>query len=518
MSLTIAGRVLAASLDTRTITGLLLPYGETGNTNVGRITAAAGSVTIPADASAVVLNIEHDGTRPVGRGRSFVETERGLEATFHVAATRAGDDVLEEAAEGLRSALSVEVDQPVIRAGALIGGNLTGAAVVVAPAFPSAQLVAADVGELPDWLADQDSETESVETIVVDGVEYVRKTTSTYKTETTPKTDAAQAPEEEATMPKPVNASAPVRLGSLTPNTPPAPPRMGLTQLAAAISGARNDRTMLAALADIVPANITTMDVPEYIGELWSGVGYQRLITPLFNQGTLTALKTKGWKWATKPKVGRWAGNKTDVPSAAVATEPVEFTAQRLAGAWDIDRAVFDFNDTEFIQAFLEATAESYAYESDDYVFDTMYAAATAVERGDEPAGVAPGFVSLVDGALYIIDKLRTLPTFALMNPADWRTMMLTRQEDRMAYFDVSLNLAGGSVPGLVNPIPYAAVPAGETIVGVKSAATVKELPGSPIRVDALDIAKGGVDQGVFGYLSYQLHNADGVVKVVDLV
>lgn len=143
----IAGRVMTASREDRTITGLLLPYGEEGRTNVGKITASAGSLTIPDPVSDVKLDIEHDLTRPVGRASEIVDTDAGLVATWSIARTRAGDDVLEEAAEGLRTGLSVEVEDPVIRGGALLGGVLTGAGVVVNPAFPSAQLVAADAGE-----------------------------------------------------------------------------------------------------------------------------------------------------------------------------------------------------------------------------------------------------------------------------------------------------------------------------------------------------------------------------------
>ena len=150
MTIKITGRVLTASTDDRTITGLLLPYGEQGSTSVGKVTAEPGALTIPEDPGDVHLNVEHDATRPIGKAVAIDERDEGLVATFRVAATRAGDDVLEEAREGLRACLSVEVDEPVIRAGRLVGGRLSGAGAVVRPAFPSAQLVAADHGDDPD--------------------------------------------------------------------------------------------------------------------------------------------------------------------------------------------------------------------------------------------------------------------------------------------------------------------------------------------------------------------------------
>ncbi|WP_448072336.1 hypothetical protein [Georgenia yuyongxinii] len=147
-----AGTLLIASVDARTLTYRLLPYGEQGRTNVGRVTASKGSVTLPEDPSRLLLNLEHDRKRPVGKGVSIEDTDGGLVATFAIARTRAGDDLLEEAHEGLRAAVSVEIDSPVIRGGKLLAGLLTGAGAVVDPAFPSAQLVAADAGELPKTL------------------------------------------------------------------------------------------------------------------------------------------------------------------------------------------------------------------------------------------------------------------------------------------------------------------------------------------------------------------------------
>src|SRR5690606_33044775 len=104
----------------------------------GRVTASAGSLTLPESPSDLVANMEHDRTRPVARGVALDETDDGLTATLRVARTTAGDDLLVEAREGLRTGISVEIDDPVIKGGALVGGTLTGAGFVTEPAFPSA--------------------------------------------------------------------------------------------------------------------------------------------------------------------------------------------------------------------------------------------------------------------------------------------------------------------------------------------------------------------------------------------
>jgi len=55
------------------------------------------------------LLLEHDRTRPIGKLVDITADDAGIQATFKVAGTIAGDDSLLEAAEGLRDGFSVGV-------------------------------------------------------------------------------------------------------------------------------------------------------------------------------------------------------------------------------------------------------------------------------------------------------------------------------------------------------------------------------------------------------------------------
>ena len=536
----IAGRVMTASREDRTITGLLLPYGEEGRTNVGKITAAAGCLTIP-EASDVKLDIEHDETRPVGRGAAIGETDDGIVATFSIARTRAGDDVLEEAAEGLRTGLSVEVEEPIIRAGALIGGKLTGAGVVVKPAFPSAQLVAADAGEFVETVTvDTTIETESPYG-TSSTVEHVERTSTytedvavdepeegTQASDATPATEETEAlaeaednegdePEKEEDMSETTitAAAATVPTGSLVaaPKPKAEPGLRDVTAMLAAAYKSGGERKMLAALSDVVPANVDEMALPGWLGELWSGVAYQRRFIPLFDQKPLTNYELKGWRWATKPTVAPYAGNKGDVPSAAIATESVTIAAQRLAGGHDIDRKFRDFGETSFFEAYFRAMTESYARLSDIAVLDDVAAAATVVDAGTIPTGVAKGLVFIVDGALEVLDLGTT--SFAVVSKDLYRDILLTQESDALKYLNAALGFESGTLEGGgFRIVGTDQLTAGSVLVGIKDAVTVHELGGVPIRVEAEDIAKGGIDEGVFGYYAVNVHDADGLALV----
>ncbi|WP_324650996.1 hypothetical protein [Georgenia sp. H159] len=494
-----AGTLLTASVEDRTLTYRLLPYGETGRTNMGRLTASKGAVKVPDDPSALTLNLEHDRTRPVGKGVAISETDTGLEATFRVARTRAGDDLLEEAAEGLRAGVSVEVDDIVTRSGQLMAGVLSGAAAVVAPAFPSAQLVAADVGELPE------AATDAVKDALQTALDVIEDNTEGDEPET----------QEEATMAdSTATATAPVGgLAASRTETKVQHPNELFRMLATAHREG-GERRMLAALSDIVPANTPGTEVPQYVGELWNGRAYQRKIIPLFNHADLTSYKVKGWRWVNKPEVAPYAGNKTDVPSNPVSTEQVDIDAERIAGAHDIDRKYRDFNDEAFFSAYFAAMTESYAKVSDAQVLADILAAATPVTRGTVPTDVSPGMTSIVDGALAVLTATDTVPSFAVVAADIWREVMLTRNEDTLAYLNAALGLDEGTV-STFRVVPSAALTAGSTLVGAKDSVTVHELGGgAPIRVEAQDIAKGGIDEGVFGYYAVNVHDAEGLALV----
>ena len=140
---------LTASREDRAVTGLLLPFGEVGNTSLGRFSVDAGVFEIPADPMVVGLDVDHERERPVGRATSVTETAEGIVATFAIARTPEGDQVLDEIESGERRSLSAEVAEVVIRSGKAIAGRLFGAAVCAKGAFPSAALYASDVGSVP---------------------------------------------------------------------------------------------------------------------------------------------------------------------------------------------------------------------------------------------------------------------------------------------------------------------------------------------------------------------------------
>jgi HK97 family phage prohead protease len=95
--------VTAADTIKRTITGTIVTWNEQGNTSVGPTVFSADSIEMKP----VKLLLEHDRTRPIGKMVAHNVTSSGIEATFKIANTMAGEDALVEATEGLRDGFSV---------------------------------------------------------------------------------------------------------------------------------------------------------------------------------------------------------------------------------------------------------------------------------------------------------------------------------------------------------------------------------------------------------------------------
>lgn len=568
------GQVLLASEDERLISARLLPFGEAGKSNLGRFTVDAGVLELPADASVAIINDGHRRELPLGAGVVYAERADGIHASWRLAKSPEGDAALADIKAGRRNSVSVEAEV-VVEGGRATSGRVFGAALVSAgkqPAFPSALLMAteADAAAVDDPTDPTQSHFTTMTKDPVSGETFETETTVEEEEETDPDTgatvvtrtttdvttitpgtpaEAGAAPVTEPTAPGTVLAQRAARVDPTLLNragrrgkAKEAVQTIGRQQLYAMLANAapahRGGRwnaraleqllepsvvgTLYAELSDITfdaAGSPADMIVPQWIGELWSGRSYVRRWAPLFASGPLTSPTVKGWRWLVKPEVGKWEANKTDVPSGPVTTEPYDVEAQPFAMAHDVDRRFRDFNVPEFWDGYFTAGTESYAKQSDLYIPDELFrpanAATTAVAGDVVPTGVSPVMAKIIDGALAILDE--DVPSFAAVTKADYRSLMLTREQDNLAFLNATLGLEDGTFnPGSFTIVPtsHAGLNGNKVLVGCRSAATVHELPGSPIRIEGLDVARGGIDPGLYGYTALAIHNPKALALV----
>lgn len=509
---------LTASREDRMVTGLLVPYGEECRSNLGRFTFEAGTVQIPVDVpNTLSFNVEHERESVIGRGVSAMETPAGIVATFRIADGPAGDAALADIAAGKRTHLSAEVSNVKIKDGKGVSGYLFAAALVEKPAFPSATLLAAAVDTPEDAPAESEPAPAEFTPDENGDIAIAATATPTSVTVTAGEDVSVFVNETNTTEQEKLNMANASVDNTLTANAT-VEQTATLADLIHGLSEVHKtgDATLLAALSDVkangTGAVGTNIGQSQYLGELWSGRDVARKIVPLLNHGDLTSLQVQGWRWTTEPAVDLWAGNKSAVPSNSPATEAYTLTAQRIAGAHDVAREFRDFSNEEFWNAYFKAMTNSYAKVSDAYVFAQIVAAATPVTAGAVPSGANPGFALLIDGALKVIDN-GGLPSFAIVAPDVYRNLVLLSDDNKLAFLNASLGLEEGTIDSF-KVVPDSRVAAGKAIVGDRNAAAVFELPGSPIRVEGLDMVKGGIDPGLFGYVAVPVHSASNIVLV----
>ncbi|MGG7509432.1 hypothetical protein [Plantibacter sp. YIM 135249] len=566
-----AGTLLATA-DDRTYDALLVPYGEQCSSNLGRFAVDTGAFTIPTDPRGSVFNTDHEREHVNGEVVSYRETPQGVRASVYFAKTDQGDTALRDVLTGKRRAISAEVADVVIRAGRAVSGRIFGAALVREGAFPSATLLAAavDIGEEPaeDTAGDAVTTTEHNETEYVDeqGVTWRRvedtettteadkTTTTTTVVEETEDPDAEPDPEEEEE--NVTGATAPATLTARKTKTAPAraavaPSFRQIMRDLNAIKQGTADSTLFARIAknagpsrhtlfaslDAVaysnPEGTAIGDViapfPQWLGELWDGLAYERDVIDVITTDSLTARTIAGWRWETKPKGGPYAGNSTAVASNTPKMVPYQIEAAYWAGAHKHANEFKHFPSAEYWESYYKAMREDYAEWSNETAFGELKSHATAATPDAVPAGLAKGLSYLVDAAAEVTSA-RAIPSFAFVETALYKAILKTTNNNVLGYLDAALGFTEGTLGNngfrlkprsshlVYDPANPEAepteVPFKGVLAGAGQAATFHELPGVPIRVEAEDVAHGSTDTGLFGYAGTVIHKAKALVHV----
>lgn len=278
-----------------------------------------------------------------------------------------------------------------------------------------------------------------------------------------------------------------------------------VSEVTAAYRSGNPVQAITAALTDITYAQHGgIIQQPAWSGELWSGVDQQPEWSDLLNTGDMLSLSGEGWRFTTKPQISDYAGNKAAIPTTTIGTERVSWTGARMAVGNDFDRAFYDFPNEELIRSYARFVGADWVLKLDAKIKNYVLANATPL------AGV-PAQPTLLKAASKLARGLKRRQvgkmTFLVANDDDYDTLMDVTSNDVPAFLELF-----GIDPANFRSSPD--VPQGTVVGGVKQAATVRTLPGSPIRADAQHIANGGIDTAFFGYWAIQEHHDAGLATV----
>lgn len=271
---------------------------------------------------------------------------------------------------------------------------------------------------------------------------------------------------------------------------------------------------LTAALTDVTPAVDAGEGIirPQWLGELWQATTVARPTIDSIQKRPLNGLRVYGFrKVIGSDLINEYAFNKGDVPaSGKVTTEPVEADAQGYAGGWDIDRRFIDLGDGSYIRAVFEAAADEYKAKTEASVVADLLAAATAVTGATTvtAALAALGVQAATLGSS--ISKIQFAPDV-------WATFVNTATAEVPWWLQKQGTVNLGTVDGNAGGISFNVnvnLPAGTIEAHDSRAATWYEKGETPIEVQAVDIARGGVDLGVFGYGALIINDPRALLKV----
>ena len=526
------GGDILANLEDRTITGLLVPFNELGHTNAGRFMVEAGALALPSDPSVIGLNIDHDRSQPVGRATRVWQQEEGIFATFRMAETPEGDAALADALDpnGTRRRLSGEFHTSIKAGKAVAGsGRLWGGAVVPMGAFPSAMVLAADTTTSSSQYVTEYTDEAGVtwrrveETVTTTTTEVAAPVDNTEGD--TPVTETAVAASIAAV---PGTAGAPNAAAARTASRQP-----DSAMILAAVRALRTNPAdqsavqVLAAIADIPMTGENALPAagvlqPNWLGPLYQGVPYVREYIGLCNLGTdITAGGKAGFRTfrgtdgapGLPPFDGTWAGFPSQINGYQGSTDILRSTLAKFAVGNAIDRSLFDLpGGSEVVAAFLQLIIEDYLVWSDEEARQTIIsqavpvAAATAKYPDNYPAALG----QLIQGILAVkkrkADKRRDVPTFAIANDAAFEQLAYAAggEQNLPAFVKLALSTSGnGTVDGDVTVVngDTGITGTSSVVVGASQGIDFDELPGGPLVIDALELARGGIDKATHGYL-----------------
>lgn len=313
-----------------------------------------------------------------------------------------------------------------------------------------------------------------------------------------------------------------------------------MTLLAAASAGTS---TLFASLSDIKVSGAGSLPIggeaiqPTWVDQLYQGIEYERQYVPLGKTGTDISIEgKKGYKVHRGASDGQvdsyagtstWAGNKNAIASGTGWTESATSELLRFAWGADIAREFIDLpGGSDVLEAFFKLIIEDYMVWSDTEALDVWQrmsgnpiAPATSKFSNAYPGAIGQVIQGILAVKAKKADNRRDLPTFGILNEVAYEAIAYAAggEENMPAFVSLALStsaegLADGEVQLVLGDTGISDT--ADVIIGAGKAAEFDELPGGAIQIDALEIAKGGIDRAVHGYLQTFEVRPEAVVHI----
>jgi HK97 family phage prohead protease len=462
--LTFNQEIQAADAGSRTVSGLVAPYGEVGYTSAGPVVFERGSIEIP-DASKIKLLSQHQQDKPVGRALSFSDSTEGVYGSFKLSSSTRGQDALVLAQENLVSGLSVGVD---VMASKPMGDYLLVTAAVLkevslveSAAFSSASVT--DIAAARAELIAATSTKEKVTTISTTIVETETETETeseeavTTAPENTSEETPVDAPAEAETVQAARKIIRPSALDSQRVRTPIiSMPTYTEHKIKAAL-GSEDSRLYVTAADDF--SNNTAFNPTQYLSEF---VTNTRFGTPAIDACSQGTLPTSGMTINVPSLVTSAGGGSGVAPVVTVEaeggavqdtsmqTQYLSGTISKYSGMNVYSVELLERSDPNFFAELTTQLENAYLKTLDTTVLAAMI---TAGQQGATQAATSAGIIGYAaDAAAKVYQATGYFATNYVANPSQWQLLMGATDTTGRPIYSASqpMNAAGLTQPGSI--------------------------------------------------------------------
>ncbi|MDH6181817.1 HK97 family phage prohead protease [Microbacteriaceae bacterium SG_E_30_P1] len=334
--------------------------------------------------------------------------------------------------------------------------------------------------------------------------------------------DSAIATLDALAVTPPVNVPAELAAGPELQVEQPAPPvqvqgrALSLAQVNERLTQAANSGnfgTFQLAIADVLASDDVGAAFlrDDWQGEAWRENEVARPWIDAFGApAELTSLNGEGWEWGDEPEVDEYAGDKTEVPSNEISTLAKAYQGFRIASGHDVDRVFTDFANAEFWPAFWSARLRDYKRKSNAGIRTRVLAKATA-----KTGTVTTGGVKAV-----LKQAIKDVRPFGKANRVFLGVDLMAELEDLptdtlplwLKSAEIGVDIAEGSADTKTLRILEDATLAAKQIVAFDNrAGKVREK--APFQVEAIQVAHGGIDTGLYSYLRFDDYDPRAIIK-----
>lgn len=434
---------MSADTESRTITGRIVTWNETGSTSAGLTTFKPESIA-PKN---VKLLLEHDKLRPIGRTLSMTQAYDssgnpvGLDAVFSIAPTTSGSDSLVEAALGLRDGFSVGVkvnDHDFVDGVLTVAkGSLDEVSLVSEPAIDSARVssVAASETETDEEVESTDENSESLDE-------------ETEETNPTTEGDEVSDTTETAPAETSVEASKHVPMAYTAPRSPIVDKVSYLQySLKASVLHDEDARQYVKAAdnsTSTAPGMVPTPQSRTVINALANAD--RGMIDALSREAlSATGMTFELPKVTAVPTVSNIAENAAITESNLSATY-ISVPVNSFKGRAISTIELIDRSDPSYLTALLQNLEFAYAKVTDEFATGTIVAAGQSTGVNANSATGFLGYTSQAAGAVYnsSLGFARNL----VVSPGQWTNIMGYNDNGAPLYNAAQPSNAAGSVRG----------------------------------------------------------------------